>query len=85
MNQKGVAGMEQKVMEILRRMQGVLCEKQLQELQNVLRMVFTGCEIIQEKQELRVSDNSWILDLEDFLVSKALEGRSPHTIERYRY
>ena len=77
--------MEQKVMEILRRMQGVLCEKQLQELQNVLRMVFTGCEIIQEKQELRVSDNSWILDLEDFLVSKALEGRSPHTIERYRY
>lgn len=77
--------MEQKIMEILRRMQELLSEKHLQELQNVLRMVFVGCEVIQEKQELRVSNNSWAVDLEDFLMSKALEGKSPNTVERYRY
>ena len=77
--------MEQKIMEVLRRMQELLIEKHLQELQNVLRMVFVGCEIIQEKQELRVANNSWMVDLDDFLMSKALEGRSPNTVERYRY
>lgn len=77
--------MEQKIMEILRRMQELISEKHLQELQNVLRMVFVGCEVIQEKQELRVSDKSWVADLEDFLISKALEGKSPNTVERYRY
>lgn len=77
--------MEQKIMEILRRMQELLSEKHLQELQNVLRMVFVGCEVIQEKQELRVTNNSWAVDLEDFLMSKALEGKSPNTVERYRY
>ena len=44
--------MEQKIMDVLKRMQELLCEKHLKELQNVLRMVFVGCEIIQEKQEL---------------------------------
>lgn len=77
--------MEQKIMDVLKRMQDLLCEKHLKELQNVLRMVFVGCEIIQEKQELRVSNNSWSVDLEDFLMSKALEGKSPNTVERYRY
>ena len=77
--------MEQKIMDVLKRMQELLCEKHLKELQNVLRMVFVGCEIIQEKQELRVSNNSWSVDLEDFLMSKALEGKSPNTVERYRY
>lgn len=77
--------MEQKIMEVLRRMQELLCENHLKELQNVLRMVFVGCEIIQEKQELRVSNNAWMVDLEDFLMSKALEGKSPNTVERYRY
>lgn len=77
--------MEQKIMDVLKRMQDLLCEKHLKELQNVLRMVFVGCEIIQEKQELRVSNNSWAVDLEDFLMSKALEGKSPNTVERYRY
>ena len=77
--------MEQKIMDVLKRMQELLCEKHLKELQNVLRMVFVGCEIIQEKQELRVSNNSWSVDLEDFLMSKALDGKSPNTVERYRY
>lgn len=77
--------MEQKIMEVLRGMQELLGDVQLKELQNVLRMVFVGCEIIQEKQELMVSNNAWMVDLEDFLMSKALEGRSVNTINRYRY
>lgn len=77
--------MEQKIMEVLRRMQELLSERHLQELQNVLRMVFVGCELIQKRQELMVSNNSWVVDLEDYLMSKALEGKSPNTVERYRY
>ena len=76
--------MEQKIMEVLRRMQTVISENQLAELKNVLSMVFSGCEL-QENTDLRVVDRSWMEDLEDFLMSKALEGKSPETIKRYRY
>lgn len=47
-------------------------------------MVFAGCELA-ENTELRVVERIWVEDLEDFLMSKALEGRSPETIKRYRY
>ena len=76
--------MERKIMEVLRRMQTVIREDQLSELKNVLNMVFAGCEL-QENTELRVLDQSWVTDMEDFLMSKALEGKSPETIKRYRY
>ena len=76
--------MEGKIMEVLRRMQTVIGETQLNELKNVLNMVFAGCELA-ENTELRVVDRSWAGDLEDFLMSKALEGKSKETIDRYRY
>lgn len=76
--------MERKIMEVLRRMQTMISDDQLAELKNVLNMVFAGCEL-QENTELRVVDRSWMEDLEDFLMSKALEGKSPETIKRYRY
>ena len=76
--------MERKIMEVLRRMQTVLQEGQLNELRNVLIMVFAGCELA-ENTDLQVVDRSWLGDLEDFLVSKALEGKSPETVNRYRY
>lgn len=76
--------MERKIMEVLRRMQTVIGEAQLTELKNVLNMVFAGCELT-ENTELQVVDRSWSGDLEDFLMSKALEGKSPETIGRYRY
>ena len=76
--------MEQKIMEVLRRMQTVISENQLAELKNVLSMVFAGCEL-QENTDLRVVDRSWMEDLEDFLMIKALEGKSPETIKRYSY
>lgn len=76
--------MEQKIMEVLRRMQAVLRENQLQELQNVLQMVFANCSLSEETGICLVED-SWVVDLEDFLMSKALEGKSPETVRRYRY
>lgn len=30
-------------------------------------------------------DDSWRIDLEDYLMSKALEGKSTDTVNRYRY
>lgn len=76
--------MERKIMEVLRLMQAVLQEGQLGELKNTLNMVFAGCELA-ENTELRIVDNSWGRDLEDFLISKALEGKSSETVKRYRY
>lgn len=76
--------MEQKIMEVMRRMQDMLSEEQLRELQSALRVTFDGCEL-QPRSELMVLDDSWQGDLEDFLMSKALEGKSKATIIRYRY
>lgn len=76
--------MEQKIMEVLRRMQEVLREEQLRELKSVLHIVFAGCELVEETA-LRIIDRSWEDDLEDFLMSKALEGKSSETVRRYRY
>lgn len=76
--------MERKIMEILRRMQIILNEDQLCELRNTLQMVFVGCNLI-EQTELQVIDQSWKCDLEDFLMSKSLEGKSVATIKQYKY
>lgn len=76
--------MERKIMEVLRRMQKILQDDQLQELQAVLRMTFAGCEVM-ENTGLQIVDGSWQQDLDEYLVSKALEGKSPATVERYRY
>lgn len=76
--------MEQRIMQVLRKMQTIVSEDQLRELKTVLHMVFADCELV-EKTELRVNDRSWREDLEDFLMSKALEGKSPNTVGRYRY
>lgn len=76
--------MEQKIMEVLRKMQTILEEESLKELKNVLYMVFSGCEIVLQT-ELQVVDDSWRTDLEDYLMSRALEGKTAETVKRYRY
>lgn len=76
--------MEQKIMEVLSRMQPVLEEGLLRELKNVLHMVFAGCDVAQ-KTEMQCLDSSWRIDLEDYLMSKALECKSVDTVKRYRY
>lgn len=76
--------MEEKIMDVLRRMQMILNEEQLRELKEVLQMTFTGCRVIQET-DLQVVDRSWEVDLEEFLMSKALEGKASKTVKQYRY
>lgn len=76
--------MEHRILEVLRRMQTVLSESQLRELKTALNIVFAGCQIVEETG-VRVIDRSWETNLEDFLISKALEGKSPETVQRYRY
>lgn len=76
--------MEQRILSVLQRMQEHLNENQLRELKTILQMVFHDCELVQ-KTEVMVVDNSWRGDMEDFLMSKALEGKSVSTVKRYRY
>ena len=76
--------MEQKIMEVLRKMQEHLEENQLKILRDCLEMVLGGCQIT-ETTAVSVPERSWVNDLEDFLVRKALEGKAPETITRYRY
>lgn len=76
--------MEQKIMEVLRRMQEHLGESQLRVLKECLEMVLSGCRIM-ETTAVSVLERNWVCDLEEFLISKALEGKSPETVKRYRY
>ena len=76
--------MEQKIMEVLRRMQPVLNEDELRELKSALQITFSGCDIVKQT-ELQCVDNSWMIDLEDYLMSRALEGKTVETVKRYRY
>ena len=76
--------MEQKIMEVLRRMQEHLEEGQLKILRGCLEMVLGSCQIM-ETTAVSAQSRNWVCDLEDFLISKALEGKSPETVKRYRY
>lgn len=76
--------MEQKIMEVLQRMQEHLGESQLRVLKECLEMVLSGCQIM-ETTAVSVLERNWVCDLEEFLISKALEGKSSETVKRYRY
>ena len=66
--------MEQKIMEVLRKMQEHLKEDQLKLLRDCLEMVLGGCQIT-ETTAVSVPERNWVCVLEDFLVSMALEGK----------
>ena len=74
---------EQLVNKVLFSMQEVLSEEQLRELKGVLQGVLCLYKVESEKQELRVIDDSWQDDLEDYLMAKALEGKSVETLFTY--
>lgn len=76
---------EQLINRVLYCMQDVLQAGQLAELRGVLQNVLCTYKVESEKQELRGVDDSWQDDLEDYLMAKALEGKSVATIKRYRY
>lgn len=76
---------EQLINRVLYCMQDTLEEGQLAELRSVLRNVLHVYQIEPKRQELRLMNDSWREDLEDYLMSKALEGKSAETVRRYRY
>ena len=76
--------MEKKILEILRKMCGILDENQLSELKSVLQCSLNDCEI-RKNREVQVCNLTWKNELDDFIASKILEGRSRETISRYKY
>lgn len=76
---------EQLINRILYCMQDILQEGEMMELKNVLQNVLCTYRVESERQELRIVDVSWRDDLEDYLMAKTLEGKSPATVKRYRY
>lgn len=66
-------------------MQDILQEEEITELRNVLQNVLCTYRVEPERKELRIVDDSWQDDLENYLMAKALEGKSPATVKRYRY
>lgn len=76
---------EQVINRVLYCMQDVISVDQLSDLRSVLQNVLCTCRIEAECQELMVVDDSWQDDLEEYLMSKALEGKSTATVKRYRY
>ena len=76
---------EQLINRVLYCMQDILQEEQITELKTVLQNVFCSYHVEPDKNEVKLVDNSWQRDLEDYLIAKALEGKSPSTVARYRY
>lgn len=78
---------ETKIYDVIRRMTPHLNTTQLNELKQVLFITFESCDIIDksENTDVMVLEDSWKYDLQDFLTSKTLEGKTEQTLERYRY
>lgn len=76
---------EQLINRVLFCMQDILQEEQLTELRSAMQNVLCTYRVETERQELRVLDGSWKDDLEDYLMARALEGKSTATVKRYRY
>lgn len=76
---------EQLINRILHCMQDTLQEDQMRDLRGVLQSVLCIYHVEMKKQEIRTVNDSWREDLEDYLASKALAGKSSETLKRYRY
>ncbi len=75
----------QLINKVLYCMQDIIKEAELLELKTVLQNVLCTYRVESEKAELKVMDGGWTDDLESYLMARALEGKSPATISRYRY
>lgn len=76
---------EQLINKILYCMQDVIGEGKLSELKSVLQNVLCTYRVELEGAEIKVIDRGWTSDLENYLIARTLEGKSPATISRYRY
>lgn len=69
---------------VLQSMQDTLTTNQLYQLHNVLQRTLINYTI-EQKQIPTTTNNTWELDLSEFLTTKTLEGKSPKTIKYYKY
>lgn len=76
---------DQLINKVLYCMQDTLQEEQMRELRSTLQNILHLYRVEPEKQELRMMNDSWRDDLEDYLMARALEGKSSETVKRYRY
>ena len=75
-----------KVCEVIRSMSTILNADQLRQLKSVMYIVFSTCTLQQdESSDIMIISDGWKYDVQDFLMSKSLEGLSQDTIERYKY
>lgn len=70
--------LENKIYDVIRTMTPTLNTTQLQSLKDTLFAVFENCEIVDKSEhtELAVVNDSWKYNLQDFLTSKTLEGKT---------
>ena len=76
---------EDLILEVIRSMQGKIPEEKLQELQMNMRCILEGYDITRKEKELSMIDTGWELNLQEYLLSKNLEGKTQSTIKRYEY
>ena len=73
------------ILTILQKMQEIINEEQMENLNEILHMVLCECEVVSKKKEIMLVNKGWEEDLSDFLVTKTLEGKSVDTVNQYRY
>ena len=71
--------------QVLHNMSDVLNTDGLMRLNEVLNAVFYNVEFETKCFDLVEYQDNWRNDLDDFITSKTLEGRSQKTLDRYEY
>ncbi len=69
---------------IINRIGGKLNQEQLQDLKSALDIELYHINLSKESTELTLYDNSYVSQLNNFIISKRIEGRSKGTLKRYR-
>ena len=76
---------EDLILEVIRSMQGEIPDEKLQELQMNMRCILEEYNVTRKEKELSMIDTGWELNLQVYLLSKNLEGKTQSTIKRYEY
>lgn len=79
--------LEKKIYQVIRSMMTTLNTEQLNMLKDTMFAVFGNCTLIEEERctDLVVVNEGWKFDLQDFITSKSLEGKTEETLNRYFY
>lgn len=78
--------MEEKIiLQIVNNMQPTLNTMQIEQLKTAVYIALIPYSISVKSQEIISSEESWRAELQDFLSTKLLEGKSNGTIRQYKY